>query len=83
LKRILIILAALIFGLIGLGMSLCGGGFLVAGLLDSIQRKSTENMGFVAMALPALLIGIGLTVVCFKALLKQSDDRPPDETNRS
>lgn len=76
-KRILIILAALIFGLIGLGMSLCGGGFLFATLMDSSQRKTSEYVGIAYIAVPALLIGIALTVICFRALLKQSQNDPP------
>ena len=76
-KRTLIILAALTFGLIGLGMSLCGGGFLLVALTEDFQRKSTEVSGVAVIAVPALLIGIALTVVCFRALLKQSQNDPP------
>ena len=74
-KRILIILAALFFGLIGLGMSLCGGGFLFAALTDAIQRRSSEYMGYAYIALPALLIGIGITWLCLRILLQESRDK--------
>jgi hypothetical protein len=77
LKRVVIIVAALVFGLIGLGMSLCGGGFLFAALMEDFHRKSTEVSGIAVIAVPALLIGIALTVVCFRALLKQSQNDPP------
>ena len=76
-KRVVIIVAALVFGLIGLGMSLCGGGFLLVALIEDFQRKSTEVSGVAVIAVPALLIGIALTVVCFRALLKQSQNDPP------
>ncbi len=78
-KRALITLIALFFGLIGLGMSLCGGGFLFASLMDSTRRRTSELMGIAPIALPSLLIGIALTVVCFGALLKQSQNDPPEE----
>lgn len=76
-KRVVIIVAALVFGLIGLGMSLCGGGFLLVALIEDFQRKSTEVSGIAAIAVPALLIGIALTVVCFRALLKRAKNDPP------
>lgn len=82
-KRIVIIIAALFFGLVGLGMSLCGGGFLLAALKEDLQRKSNEVSGIAAIALPSLLIGIGVVWICWRILLKHSDGDPPDETNRS
>ena len=82
-KRMVIIIAALFFGLVGLGMSLCGGGFLLATLMDAAQHGSSEFTGIAAIALPALLIGIGVAWVCLRILMKHSKDDPPDETNRS
>jgi len=79
LKRALTIMAALVFGLIGLGMSLCGGGFLFAALTDAIQRRTSEFSGIAVIALPCTMIGVALTVVCFRALLKQSRDDPTAE----
>jgi hypothetical protein len=77
LKRVVIIVAALVFGLIGLGMSLCGGGFLFSVLFGIIKSGRQDYAGFLVIALPALLIGIALTVVCFRALLKQAENHTP------
>ena len=76
-KRILITLAALVFGLLGLGMSLCGGGFLLTAIIEDYRQKTSAVSSIAAIAVPALVVGVVLTVVCFKALMKQSKDDPP------
>ena len=49
--RALTIVAALLLGLIGLLMSLCGGGFLLTSML---------NLEVAAIAGPCILVGLGL-----------------------
>jgi hypothetical protein len=58
--RILTIIAALLLGLVGLSMSLCGGTFTVMSVM------SPSNMGFLLIALPSAALGVFLLVVTYK-----------------
>jgi hypothetical protein len=55
----------LLAGLLGLGMSVCGGGFTVFALLA--MRASTPGGGYGAIAIvgsvPSLLVGLAVLVV--------------------
>lgn len=53
--RVLIIFGALLLGIIGLLMSVCGGGFL----LTSLIRLDPQMLGVIfVFALPSLAIGV-------------------------
>ena len=74
--KVFLTLLALFLGLIGLLMSLCGGGFLAA----SVASHDAYSEGIVAIALPSLIAGL-LVLWGGVALFKKANRR--DETNRN
>jgi hypothetical protein len=76
--RILVIIVLGLVGLVGLGMSLCGGFFTVAGLADlgDHGRRSGEfrMSGFLIMSVPSLLVGLGLVLLAARGINKRSGD---------
>ena len=73
--RALIVFGALLLGIVGLLMSLCGGGFLLASLIQ-LNLQMLESVGIIA--LPALAIGIFLV---YKAATITRDTLARDETD--
>ena len=73
--RVLAVLAALFVGLIGLAMSLCGGGFLLAAL-------SPFNPALLLLTLGSLAVGIlllwGASSLLKKGTTPPGTDREPD-----
>jgi hypothetical protein len=67
LKKLLLIVGALVLGLTGLLMSVCGGGFIVASLGDR-----NGAMGIIPIAAAALFVGLLLLWGCY-ALFKRAD----------
>lgn len=64
LNRILVTAVMLVLGLVGLGMSVCGGGFTVLVLYDALTGRGMEaGWGVLLFSLPFLAMGV-LTVVC-------------------
>jgi hypothetical protein len=63
---------ALLLGMLGLFMSLCGGGFT---LMSFTEAHST---GLLVLTVPSLLLGIGLIWLCARILRRvpQEPDRP-------
>jgi hypothetical protein len=53
--RALIVFGALLLGIVGLLMSVCGGGFLLMSLIEHNLLPMLESIGFIA--LPSLAIG--------------------------
>jgi len=81
-RRTLVIVGALLLGLLGLFMSLCGGGFTVMGFGLGEEGSS----GVLALAVPSLLLGLGLIWLCVRILRRvppepdQNPEPPPPET---
>jgi choline-glycine betaine transporter len=70
--RVLTVLGALLLGLIGLAMSLCGGGFLLS------SGIAPFNLGMVLITVPCIVVGIALLWGAAK-LLKQASGEPSDD----
>jgi hypothetical protein len=69
----------LLAGLLGLGMSVCGGGFTVAALLAARASTPEERYGFIAIvvSLPSLLLGMLVLLVVwirFKQLRRTGEE---------
>ena len=73
-KRVLVTLAALLFGLIGLGMSLCGGGVLVIGIVNAVRTQSTGLVGIIGIAVPFIVLGVAIVVGCVNLIKKADED---------
>ena len=61
-KRVLAIVGALVLGLLGLFMSLCGGGVALMGFTDRTAAS------LLVLSLPSLLFGLGLIWRCVRIL---------------
>jgi len=72
LKQIIGIVLALLVGLAGLFLSVCGGVFLFSTL-----KSGTSASGAFVPALIALGIGVGLVWLAFNLIVSRSEDRPP------
>jgi hypothetical protein len=74
--RLLSIVAALLLGLIGLLMSLCGGGFT----LMAVFNGNTSALGALAISLPSLGVGVSLILAATKIKKRADDarDKPDD-----
>jgi hypothetical protein len=75
--RILGIVAALLVGLIGLAMSLCGGGVT----LMAVFNGHLSALGALAFSLPSLAAGVALLRGAMA--LKKRADATRDPTNRN
>jgi hypothetical protein len=75
--RILGIVAALLLGLIGLLMSLCGGGFTLVAVLSGDRGM----LGVLAISLPSLAFGLSFVWGAMK--LKDRADTARDPANRN
>ena len=69
-KRALIVVAALLMGLVGLLMSLCGGGFLLT--------FGRQDPGTTVLEISAALIGLGLLWGAARLLLKAARRKPTE-----
>ena len=65
--RLLSVVAAVIVGMIGLAMSLCGGGFLLGGGFSYMEWP------WVLLALGSLAAGVLLIWAC-RAILRKDED---------
>ena len=74
--RILGTVAALLLGLIGLLMSLCGGGFTLMAVLSGDRG----TLGVLAISLPSLAFGIGFIrgAMKLKDRADTTHDKPDD-----
>jgi hypothetical protein len=83
--RILVIIVLGLVGLVGLGMSLCGGFFTLAGLADLGHHAGHPGefgmAGFLIMSVPSLLVGLGLVWLAARGINKQTGNRA-DKTPR-
>lgn len=63
--RVLLILAALVLGLVGLFMSICGGGFLLTSLVALFKGGpgAAGAVSIAMMAIPFILGGVLLVIV--------------------
>jgi hypothetical protein len=82
-ERALASAGLLLAGLLGLGMSVCGGGFTVAALLAALASTPQERYGEIAIvvSLPSLLLGVLVLVVVrihFKQL-RRTTVRPTEK----
>jgi hypothetical protein len=68
--RIVIVFAALLLGLIGLAMSLCGGGVLLVGLLNLHALGAGDIQSGLIITIPCLVLGIVIMWVAIRALKK-------------
>jgi hypothetical protein len=76
LKRALAIVGALILGILGLFMSLCGGGFTVMGLSEP------GSAGLLVITIPSLLFGMALIWLCVRMLSRvPREPEPPAATD--
>jgi hypothetical protein len=74
--RVLITLGALLLGLVGLFMSLCGGGLLLGGIIDAVRTRSSNLTSILLITIPFTLMGIGIIVASVKILQNQSKKDP-------
>lgn len=80
--RQIIIIGAFLAGLIGLLMSLCGGGFFIAmgyQVIRNINHSGQQdqmNAGLVLLAIPAIFIVCGGAMfwACFRFIRRRKDD---------
>ena len=77
--RALIVFGALLLGLFGLFMSLCGGGFLLMSLVEHNFLQMMESIGVIA--LPSLAFGVWFV---YKAatIIGRAEDRDDTDANR-
>ena len=75
--RVIAILCLSVVGLVGLGMSLCGGVFTFSALLDWGSRSGGElhPRDFLVIALPSLVIGVAIVIGVVK-VIKRLQRRP-------
>ncbi len=67
-KRTVTIIATLALGLVGLLMSLCGGG------ISLMSLSAPGAAGVLVIAVPSLLLGIGLILACVRLLNRIRDE---------
>ena len=75
--RVRVIVGTLLLGLMGLGMSLCGGGVAII----TLSSPGTENASILSIAFPCLLVGIlfvWLSTVILRKKLDKSSSRDRD-----
>jgi len=71
--RILLILLLSFVGLVGLGMSLCGGVFTFNGLLDPGPRGGELRAAdFLPIAVPSLLVGLAIVYGVVRGLRRMA-----------
>jgi hypothetical protein len=75
--RILAIVAALLVGLIGLAMSLCGGGVT----LMAVFNGNFSALGVLAISLPCLGVGVSLILAAIKLKKRAGVTRDPANRN--
>lgn len=67
--RVIAILLLSVFGLVGLGMSLCGGVFTFSGLLDPGGGGGEfHSSGFLPISVPSLLVGLAILYAVYRGL---------------
>jgi hypothetical protein len=69
--RILAILGLLLVGLLGLGMSVCGGGFTVMALLPPLRSRGLDPFFaslVLLIAFPSLMLGVHILTSVWGAL---------------
>jgi hypothetical protein len=80
--RVIAILLLSFIGLVGLGMSLCGGVFTFSGLLDPGGGGGEfRASGFLPMSVPSLLVGLAIVYGAYRGLrrLARKPVQPPGE----
>ena len=69
-------------GLVGLGMSLCGGLFTLSGLFDSSSGGGEMHAsGFLPVSVPSLLVGVAIVygvISGFRRLERRRGEPPRD-----
>lgn len=78
--RVLMILAALLLGLIGLFMSVCGGGFAFATLFKA-SVLGPGAAGIAVIAIPSAIFGVMLIGASIR-LVHRAVDRKQTDANR-
>lgn len=68
--RIVMVIVALVTGLIGLAMSLCGGGVLLVGLLNLHALGAGDIQTGLIITVPCLVLGIIAIWTAVKVLKK-------------
>jgi hypothetical protein len=80
--RIIAILLLSFVGLVGLGMSLCGGVFTFSGLFEPGGGGGEfRASGFLPMSVPSLLVGLAILYAVYRgfAALARKPVAPPRE----
>ena len=67
-RRVLVVVAALLLGLVGLLMSLCGGGVMIMTISDP---GSELEVAILTIAVPCLLLGIFFVWLSSRVLRKK------------
>ncbi len=81
--RIVIIILLGLVGVVGLGMSLCGGLVTLGGLAalgDHAHSGEFGMSGFLIVSVPSLLVGLALVFLAVRGIKKRTSDggaRPP------
>lgn len=68
-------------GIVGLGMSLCGGAFTLAGLIPTSDHGEFPASGFLIISVPSLLIGLAILTLVVRKVRRM--DRQPDAAEQS
>ena len=79
--RALAIIGALLLGLIGLAMSLCGGGFFLGALFEHSPGPDPYRISIIETTIPFIIAGVLCIVGCVAILRRVSRKRrqqPPD-----
>ncbi len=80
LLKALAVVALMFVGLVGLGMSLCGGVVTVTGLIPSWNDGPGFNAsGLLLISIPSLIGGLGITSAAFMGLRRLARGRKARE----
>ena len=84
LLKALAVVALMVVGLVGLGMSLCGGVATVTGLIPSGNTGGEFNASsLLFISIPSLIGGLGITSAAFMGLRRLARGRKARDARRA
>ncbi len=73
--RIVVIFLLCVVGLVGLGMSLCGGAITFSGLTEAGHQGEFRASDMMIISVPSLIGGLLILVFVFRKLRRMRDER--------
>ena len=74
--RIVVIFLLCIVGLVGLGMSLCGGAITLSGLTSAGHGGEFPASGFLIISVPSLIVGVLIVFFVVRSLRRRLSPAP-------